>query len=92
MENKKKALKETFSQALSKSGIPMTNDLYGDAEENVYKEMVRKLCNIRIEGFLSSQKQKIASEKGTASTTGQNLRDKLLTQHTNLQCQIKVAK
>ena len=38
VENKKKTLKETFSQALSKSGIPMTNDLYGDAEENVYKK------------------------------------------------------
>ena len=56
MENRKKTLKVTFSQALSKSGIPTTNDLYGDAEENVYKEMVQKLCNIRIEEFLSSQK------------------------------------
>lgn len=29
----------------------------------MYDEMVRKLCNIRIQEFLSSQKQKIASDK-----------------------------
>ena len=59
------------------------------AKDNVYQEMVRKLCNTRIQEFLSSQKQRMASEKGHASTTGQNLRDALLTHHTNLHSHIK---
>lgn len=54
----------------------------------VYKDMTRKLCNIRIQEFLSSRKQRFASEKGQASTSGQNLCDTLLTLHTNLQSQI----
>ena len=60
------------------------------AADNIYKEMVRKLSNTRIQEFLSSQKQKIASNKGHASMTGQNLRDGLLTQHANLQSCIKI--
>ena len=59
------------------------------AIDHVYEEMVRKLSNIRIQEFLSTQKQKFACEKGQASTAGQNLRDTLLTQHTNLQSRIK---
>ena len=66
------------------------DDFYKIAEANVYDEMIRKLCNIRIEEFLSSQKQRIASGKGNASTIGQNLRDTLLTQHVNLQSHIKI--
>lgn len=42
--------------------------------DHVYEEMMRKPSNIRIQEFLSTQKQKFASEKGQASTAGQNLR------------------
>ena len=64
---------------------------HGDAEDNVYNELVRKLCNIRIEELLSSSQQLLASEKGNASTVGQNLRDRLLTNHINLQNRIKAS-
>ena len=37
-------------------------DLFSISIDNVYEDMVRKLCNIRIQEFLSSQQQKIASE------------------------------
>lgn len=55
---------------------------YNTATDNVFNEMVRKLCNTRMQEFLSSQKQKIASNNGHASTVGQNLRDTL---HINFQ-------
>ena len=54
--------------------------------DRVYDDMVRKLCNTRIQEFLSSQKQNFAMQKGRASTIGQNLRDTLLSHHTNLHC------
>lgn len=60
------------------------------AIDNVFHEMIRKLCNTRMQEFLTSQKQKVASDKGHASTVGQNLRDTLLTQHTQLQSRIKI--
>ena len=69
--------------------IPAENDLDQLAIDNVYQDMVRKLCNIRVQEFLSAQQQKLASEKGHASMKGQNLRDTLLSQHTNLQSKIK---
>ena len=47
--------------------------------------MVRKLCNMRFEEFLSTTREKTAHKKGNASTKGQNLRDTLLTHHTHLQ-------
>ena len=51
--------------------------------------MVRKLSNIRIEEFISSTRQLMALEKGKASTAGQNLRDTLLTNHTQLRTKSK---
>jgi hypothetical protein len=62
--------------------------MYGDAEENIYEDMVRKLINIRIEEFLATTRQKIACKKGSASTKEQNLRDSVLTQHTKFQSQV----
>ena len=53
-------------------------------EDSIYQELVRKLCHIRVAEFLSSTKQRMASEKGNASLAGQNLRDELLTSHNNL--------
>ena len=55
---------------------------------NVYNELVRKLCNTRIEKFISVQWQKFASKKCQAITSGQNLRNNLLTHHTNLHTKI----
>ena len=60
------------------------------AAENVFEEMTRKLSNTRIQEFLTSQKQKMASRKGYASTKGQNLRDTLLAQHSNIHTRTKI--
>ena len=59
-------------------------DVQSNAVETVYKEFTRKLCNMRINEFLDSQRQIMASQKGKATITGQNLRDSLLSQHVNL--------
>ena len=66
------------------------NELYCAAEESIFEEMIRKLTNIRIEEFLSTLKQKTACQKGNASMKEQNLRDSLLTHHTNLHSRIKM--
>ena len=55
---------------------------------SVYIELTRKLCNTRIEEFLSSHHQVHAAKQGNATTSGQNLRDCLLSQHVNLKTQI----
>ena len=49
--------------------------------DNVYSDLVRKLCNTRIQEFY---KQETATKKGHASTVDLNLRTMLLTQHTKL--------
>ena len=82
--NERNILKETFLMVLS--DFEKLKDISCSAKDIVYSDMTRKLCNIRIQEFLSSQKH--ASEKGYASTSGQNLRDKLLSLHTNLQTRI----
>lgn len=82
--NETSSLKDTFMMLLNDSDSDDHN------KDIVYGDMTRKLCNIRIQEFLSSQKQKKASEKGHASTSGQNLRDTLLSAHTNLQSHIKI--
>ncbi len=69
---------------LLKTNNPIGTDLERSAVQNVFDEMLRKLCNKRIQEFLSSLKQKMASNKDHPSTSDQNLRDKLLAQHTNL--------
>ena len=61
-----------------------------DAICNVFTELNRKLCNARVEEFISVKRQKIASQKGQASTSGQNLRDNLLTHHTNLRTKVNL--
>ena len=58
-------------------------DASSKAMINVYKELVHKLCNTRIEAA------KICIKKGQASTFEQNLDDNLLTHHTNLHTKIK---
>ena len=63
--------------------------LYEDAIKSVYREFIRKLCNIRVEEFLSTTRKKFANERGNASTKEQNLRDTLLMHHISLQLKIK---
>ena len=85
------SLRDQFVTLLNEiTPIATDSDETSQAMKNVFDEMVRKLSNTRIQEFLSSQKQKLASSKGHASTTGQNLRDALLTQHTNLQSRTKI--
>jgi len=55
-----------------------------DAMTAVYDEFVRKLCNTRVQEFISSTKQNLAAKKGLASTVDVNLRAKLLTSHTQV--------
>ena len=52
--------------------------------DGMCSELVRKLCNTRIQEFLSAWKQETATKKGLASTIDLNLRTMLLTQHTKL--------
>jgi hypothetical protein len=68
----------------------MSDKVLVAAMDNIYMEMIRKLCNTRIKEFFTSYSQKVASNKGKASTAGQNLRDTLLTQHTHLQSRVKI--
>ena len=51
---------------------------------NIYEELSRKLCNTRIQEFVSATKQDLAAKKGLASTTDTNLRTTLLAHHTKL--------
>ena len=51
---------------------------------NIYNELSRKLCNTRIQEFLSATKQDLAAKKGLASTVDTNLRTTLLANHTKL--------
>jgi len=51
---------------------------------HVYEEFTNKLCNTRIQGFISATKQQMATNKGTASTVDINLHTSLLTHHTKL--------
>ena len=77
-------LKPTFIQLLEKKML-LENDFEKQAAVNVYDEMLRKLCNTRIQEFISSLQQKIPSEKGHGTVAGQNLHDKLLSQHIIMQ-------
>ena len=84
--NQNSRLKEIFLS------LPFQDDsaeLFTNAEV-INKDLTRKLCNIGLQEFISSQKQRFASAKCQATTSGQNLRDTLLTMHINLQSRIKM--
>ena len=59
-------------------------DCLDDMKEIVYTEFTRKLYNTRLAEFVDCYRQTQAAEKGSATLSGQNLRDSLLSQHTNL--------
>ena len=68
---------------------PLLPDCTLDAESEeamnvIYDELVRNLCNTRVQEFISSTKQALATKKGLASTVDVNLRTKLLTSHTQV--------
>lgn len=65
--------------------MPNFSSLSNSAIHNVYEEFVRKLCNTRMQEFLSVQKQKFDLDKGHTITIAQNLCDTLLAQNSNLQ-------
>ena len=61
-------------------------------EKIVYEGFTTKLCNTRIQEFVSATKQQLATKKGTASTVEVNLRTTLLTHHTKLTTKLGTAK
>lgn len=66
--------------------LPVTNfDSESDkAVNNVFEELTRKLCNTRIQEFLSATKPEYAAKKGLASTVDLNLRTTLISSYTKL--------
>ena len=56
--------------------------------DSVFEVLVRKLCNIRIQEFISSTRQQLAAKKGLASTIDVNLRNILLAHHTKLETKL----
>jgi len=57
--------KTEFLNALSKRLPVTTFDSASDmAINNVYEELTRKLCNTRIQEFVSATKQEFATKKG----------------------------
>ena len=73
---------DTFREALS-SKLPNMATIYSDeAISNVFNTFTRKLCNTRIQEFLSATKQHLATKKGLTSTVDVNLKAMLLAHHT----------
>jgi len=75
--------KDEFCAVLSKR-LESTELFKSTAIETVLHEFISKITNTRIQEFLDSFKATAAIKKGTASVSGQNLRDTLLTHHVNL--------
>ena len=64
-------------------GIYLDYDRNIETVHGVFLEFTRKLYNTRIQEFLDVHRQVVAKEDGGKLTlSGQNLRDKLLTYHT----------
>jgi len=79
----KQELRESFKNVLAKR-FSEPEELNSSAVSTLYEKFTTKLCNTRIQEFLDSFKHAMARKQGEASVSGQNLRDKLLTHHTNL--------
>ena len=86
--NSKSQLKEQFKEILLKR-LNAEDDNKLLVMTDLFNEFVRKLTNTRIQEFLDSHKVTNAMKQGTASISGQNLRDFLLTQHVNLKSKSK---
>ena len=79
--------RDMFRAALE-SKLPNIATYSEAAIENVYSTFVRKVCNTRIQEFLSATKQLLATKKGLASTVDVNLRTTLLAHHTKLETKL----
>jgi len=80
--------KDEFCAVLTKR-LESTEYFKSTAIDDVLHEFISKLTNTRIQEFLDSFKAAAAIKKGTASVSGQNLRDSLLTHHINLKTKKK---
>ena len=79
---------EAFREALS-SKLPKMAAIYSnEAISNVFNTFTRKLCNTRIQEFLSATKQHLATKKGLTLTVDINLRTTLLAHHTKLETKL----
>lgn len=83
-------IKNQFEQALLLTLNFDTHEPIRNAVTVVYMEFLRKLCNTRIAEFIDCFRQMQAAQKGSATLSGQNLRDTLLSQHVNLRSQVQV--
>jgi len=80
-------IQETFKTALTQQ-LPNFNTISERAVNNVFDVLVRKLCNTRIQEFISLTKQQFAAKKGLASTVDVNLHTALLVHHTKLETKL----
>ena len=80
-------LEQLFRNTLSQRMLNI-DSINEDVLTSVYKEFTRKICNTRIQEFVSSTKQQFATKKGVASTVEVNLRSTLLAHHTKLECKL----
>ena len=80
-------IQETFKAPLTQR-VPNFNTISERAVNSVFDVLVRKLCNTRIQEFISSTKQQFATKKGLASTVDVNLRTALLVHHTKLETKL----
>ena len=76
-------LVDLFKARLSQK-LPNVTTFDEEILKGVYEEFTSKLCNTRIQEFVSATKQQLATKKGAASTVEVNLRTSLLTNHTKL--------
>lgn len=76
-------LKQQYMTTVQKK-VDSLDGMDKGAIESVYDEFTRKLYNTRLSEFVDSYRQQKIAEKGSATLAGQNLRDSLLSQHTNL--------
>ena len=75
-------LEEEFTTLLAEVYLDYVRNK--EVVHKIYLEFTRKLCNTRIQEFLDVYRQLAAKkEDGKHTLSGQNLRDKLLTYHTN---------
>ena len=78
-------LVHVFREALATRSLNVEATYSDEAIQNVYSTFTRKICNTRIQEFLSATKQHFATKKGLASTVDVNLRTTLLAYHAKLE-------
>ena len=80
-------IQETFKATLAQR-LPNFNTISERAVNSVFDVLVRKLCNTRIQEFISSTKQQFVTKKGLASTVDVNWRTALLFHHKKLETKL----